>query len=207
MVMPEPAHPIARDRAGISFLVLVGILVAIALFALDSRTAPARAASPEEVAAHMAAVDRARAHGLATARSAAERELIQADLDFAADARNRHVSEAFRDRFGLDGILIGPDEPVAFGRDAAFRSMQRSRADWHWAPVAARVNGDLGATWGVAAILYRNAAGEQASIQTRYVTVWERRNGRWEMWVDTGNSGPGPTEFPGSAVASARPQE
>lgn len=190
--MNESTHPLRRGRAGISLLALIGILVAIALFWLDPMMVPARAASPDQVAAHMAVVERARAHGLATARSDAERELIQADLDFAADAQRRHVSEAFRDRFGPDGVLIGPDEPVAFGRDAAYASMQRSRADWHWAPIAARVNGDLGATWGVAAILYRNQAGEQASIQTRYVTVWERRNGRWEMWVDTGNSGPGP---------------
>jgi ketosteroid isomerase-like protein len=165
---------------------------------------PALAAdAANDVAAHMRSVEQARSHGPANARSDAERDLIQADLDFAADAQRRHVAEAFRDRFAPDGILIGPDEPVRFGREAAYQSMLQSRAQWHWAPVAARVDGDLGVTWGVAAILYRNAAGEQASIQTRYVTAWIRRDGRWEMWVDTGNVGPGP-DLDSPAVAEVQ---
>lgn len=202
----EPDLPTrSRGEPGFLLLALLAIAALAVVFALDSLMSPARAAqataptpapalsAAEEVAAHMAAVERSRRHGLANARSDAERALIQADLDFAADARRRHVSEAFRDRFAPDGILIGPGEPVDFGRDAAYLNMQRSRADWHWAPAGARVDGDLGATWGVAAILYRNQAGEQRSIQTRYVTVWVRRDGRWEMWLDTGNTGPGPT--------------
>ena len=195
--MPDKVRSIRRrGGAGIPFLVMLGLLAAIALFRFETlmaqTAAGASATGSAQVAVHMEAVERARRHGLATARTPAERDLVQADLDFAADAQRRHVSEAFRDRFAPDGVLIGPDEPVAFGRDAAYASMQRSRASWHWAPIGVRVNGDLGATWGVAAILYRNAAGEQASVQTRYVTVWERRDGRWQMWVDTGNSGPGP---------------
>lgn len=172
--------------------VVVAPLIALVLFAVGAAPAARAGQSGDEVAAHMRSVEQARHHGLANVRSRAERELIQADLDFAADAQRRHVAEAFRDRFAPDGILIGPDEPVAFGREAAYRSMLRSRAQWHWAPVAARVDGNLGVTWGVAAILYRNAAGEQRSIQTRYVTVWVREGGRWQMWVDTGNVGPGP---------------
>lgn len=186
--MTVPFRPLVGFRAGVAAIVF-------ALTAMPSLTL-AQASGAVSVETQLEAVQRARAAAHSRARSPAERELIQVDLDFADDARSRHVSEAFRDRFSPDGVLIGQEEPVAFGREAAYQLMRGSRAQWHWAPLGARADGNLGATWGVAAIVYRRDNGEMASIQTRYVTVWERRDGRWQMWVDTGNVGPAP-QMPG----------
>ena len=182
-------------------------LVTSAISVLIVAGGPVPAAAPvlPHVADHLAVVRAAQAVALQNARSKGERELIKAELDFAADAQRRHVSEAFIARVAPDAVLIGQGDPVVIGAEAVGAEMRKSKASWHWSPIAARVNGDLGVTWGIAAVLYVNKEGQQTSIQTRYVTVWQRRARRWRIWLDTGNAGPATTELLDSPfVQSAR---
>lgn len=142
---------------------------------------------PEERAAAVAEVDAARAAVLAKAKGA-ERSLVEADLAFADDAAKRHVSDAFADRFLADGKLFPRGEAVTAGPEAIRALLKSSRATWHWAPVEARVSGDLGVTWGIAAIV----VGPGRVVRTRYVTTWRKQGKTWRIWLDIGSEGPAP---------------
>lgn len=141
----------------------------------------------DAVKAAIADVDAARA---ATARARGEEKaLMDADLAFAKDALDRHVSDAFADRFLADGKIFPAKEPVVVGAEAVRTALKDSRAKWHWAPVEARVSGDLGVTWGIAALTYERGGALQVH-RTRYVTVWRKQAGAWRIWLDIGSEGP-----------------
>ncbi|MEE2692311.1 MAG: DUF4440 domain-containing protein [Pseudomonadota bacterium] len=119
-------------------------------------------------------------------------ELVEADIWFAHDAAERHVSDAFADRFLADGKMISGGRPVVTGPENVRAALAASAAEWYWAPVEATVSGDLGVTWGRAFIVARGQDG--AADQTyrgRYVTVWRRdADRRWKIWLDTGTEAP-----------------
>lgn len=150
---------------------------------------------PPSVATHLRTIDQVRFMGRRNARNKAERQLIETDLDFARDAKDGHVSEAFAQRIARHGVLISPEEPVAVGPGGVRAALRDDRSEWHWAPIRAWVNGDLGVTWGVAALVYRSSSGEMKSVHTRYTTVWERRARRWYIALDIGNLGPAPDQL------------
>ena len=126
-----------------------------------------------------------------THQSQGERELMEADLEFASDAKKRGVAAAFADRYHPDGKLIGPGAPVLVGPEAVRAALADDRSNWSWAPEEAAQAGDLGVTWGHATITYADAAGRPASVKTRYVTVWRRdSSSTWKIWIDIGNRAP-----------------
>jgi ketosteroid isomerase-like protein len=116
------------------------------------------------------------------------KSLFKADLDFAADARARHVSDAFAERFLADGKMFPDSRPIVVGPDAVREALKGSKAEWYWAPVEGRANGDVGVTWGYAFLVVRGEAGrEDQTYRGRYVTVWTRaENGEWKIWIDLG---------------------
>jgi ketosteroid isomerase-like protein len=119
-------------------------------------------------------------------------ELIAADLAFADDALQRGAREAFTARMHPDGLLVSPGEPVAIGVAAINEALANDASEWRWTPLDARVDGDLGVTWGWAVIAWSDAAGERQWVHTRYTTVWRRHQGAWRIWIDIGNAGPPP---------------
>ncbi len=116
--------------------------------------------------------------------------LFEADLAFAADARERQVSDAFADRFLADGKTFPAGRPVVVGPEAVRESLKASKAEWYWAPVEGKVDGDLGVTWGYAFLVVRGEEGaEDETYRSRYVTVWSRdENGDWKIWLDLGTA-------------------
>ncbi|HEY0011746.1 MAG TPA: DUF4440 domain-containing protein [Allosphingosinicella sp.] len=120
-----------------------------------------------------------------------ERELMEADRRFAADAAERGVARAFAGRMHPEGKLISPDREIAVGPAGVAAALADDRSQWTWEPREAAVSGDLGVTWGEATIRWRNADGLPQQVRTRYTTVWRRdAAGRWLIWLDIGNQAP-----------------
>lgn len=135
----------------------------------------------------------AKIEALAAAARAADvpeevKEIFEADLAFAADARMRHVSDAFADRFLDDGKIFSNGRAVVVGPDAVRESLKANKAEWYWAPVEGKADGDVGVTWGRAFLVVRGEDGAEAqTYRSRYVTVWSRdENGDWKIWIDLG---------------------
>lgn len=169
-----------------------------ALLSLFVLAAPAAAFAEDDPAASAdqaqarAIVDAAAAWGLAHAKSEAERSVIGADLAFAKDAGVRGAASAFADRMAADGMTVSDGQPPRIGPDAVRAAFQGSTAEWRWAPYGAEAKGDVGVTWGVAAISYHDASGALKTARTRYVTVWKKEKGAWKIKLDTGTEGPAP---------------
>ncbi len=119
--------------------------------------------------------------------------LVQADLDFAASARQGNAGEAFRAfaapaAFTYAGGGHWNEGPGAIGRAIG----SGDPADWSWYPVAVRVagSGDLGFTVGQAIIAPK---GGDDPIYSKYLTVWARQpDGRIRFLTDGGNARPRP---------------
>lgn len=163
---------------------MIRLAASIAAFAAAAPAAAAEVTVEEEIARIEALAEAARAaDGPADVKS-----LLEADLAFAADARARHVSDAFADRFLPDGKTFPDGQPIVVGPDAVRQALKDSQAEWRWAPVEAKVDGNLGVTWGRAFLVLRGGEEADRTYRSRYVTVWSRENENsdWKIWIDLG---------------------
>ncbi len=118
------------------------------------------------------------------------RELVEADLDFAALAGRAGAPEAFGEFAAAEAVVFGGGT-VRRGPDAIRANLAAGPpADWAWYPVVVHVSagGDLGFTVGQAVI--RPRAGGEANY-SKYLTVWRRgSDGRIRFLTDAGNPRP-----------------
>jgi ketosteroid isomerase-like protein len=129
----------------------------------------------------------------AAAKTPEEKAVVEADLAFAADAKKRGVEEAFADAAHPEAKMFPPRQPVAIGQAAVRKLFAGDKSLWEWAPVEVKAQGDLGATWGIAAISGTGEDGKPFVITTRYVSVWRKdAKGQWKFWLDAGTPGPLP---------------
>ncbi len=140
-----------------------------------------------------AKVAAAAAKSRANAKTPEEKAIVEADLAFAADAAKRGAAAAFAERMHAQGKLFPPRQPVAVGPEAVRALFKDDTSLWEWAPVEAVAHGDLGVTWGIAAISGKGEDGKPFAVTTRYTTVWRRdASGAWKIWIDVGTPGPLP---------------
>jgi ketosteroid isomerase-like protein len=167
--------------------------VALTMAAMVSAHA-ADAPPPEQVLAEARAkVAAAAALSRAAAKTPEEKAVVEADLAFAADAKKRGPEEAFAAAIHPDGKMFPPRQPIVVGVEATRAAFKGDKSLWEWAPVQVVANGDLGATWGVAAISGTGEDGKPFVVTTRYVSVWRKdADGKWKMWLDVGTPGPLP---------------
>jgi ketosteroid isomerase-like protein len=165
----------------------VVLFVAAPAFAAE---APSAEATLTEARAKIAA---AATKARANARSAEEKAIVEADLAFAADAAKRGAAAAFKAAYHPQGKLLPARAPVAVGPEAVAAVFKDDTSLWEWAPVEAVANGDLGVTWGIAAISGKGEDGKPFAVTTRYTTVWRKdAGGAWKIWIDVGTPGPLP---------------
>lgn len=146
-----------------------------------------------QLAAARAKIAAAATQARTNARSAEEKAVVEADLAFAADAAKRGAEVAFGDRMMAQGRLFPARQPLAVGPDAVRALFKGDASLWEWAPVEVAAKGDLGVTWGIAAISGKGEDGKAFVVTTRYTTVWRKDDkGAWKIWLDLGTPGPLP---------------
>lgn len=166
---------------------LIGLTAAI--LAAMATAAAAEGTVEDEIAKIETLADQARAADV----SKDVKCLFEADLNFAADARKRHVSDAFADRFLADSKSFSSGQPIVVGPEAIRAALKASTAEWYWAPVEGKADGYLGVTWGRAFLVVRGKdGGEDRTFRSNYVTVWTRKNKKsdWKIWLDLGVQAP-----------------
>lgn len=162
-------------------------LAALPAFAADAPSAEATLAEARTKIAAAAAKARA------NAKTPEEKAIVEADLAFAADAAKRGAGPAFKAVYHPEGKLLPARAPVAVGPEAVAAVFNGDTSLWEWAPVEAVASGDLGVTWGIAAISGKGEDGKAFAVTTRYTTVWRRdAAGAWKIWMDVGTPGPLP---------------
>lgn len=170
------------------------LISAAAVLLFAAHAIAAETPSPETTLAEARAkISAAATKSRANARTAEEKAIVEADLAFAADAAKRGAAAAFTARFHSQGKLLPARAPVAVGPEAVAAVFKGDTSLWEWAPVEAVANGDLGVTWGIAAISGKGEDGKPFAVTTRYTTVWRKdANGAWKIWIDVGTPGPLP---------------
>lgn len=126
----------------------------------------------------------------AAAPAGPAKEMIQADLDFAALAGRVGAPDAFAEFAAPESVVFGGGT-ARRGPDAIRANLSAGpQADWSWYPVygQAAVAGDLGFTVGQSVIKPRG--GGEASYG-KYLTVWRKGpDGRVRFLTDAGNGRP-----------------
>lgn len=123
-----------------------------------------------------------------------EREnLLQQDLRFAEVAYTEGVAEAYR-RFMAEDAIQLPDGGLAIGgRDAIYDELsaitEGSDFSLTWEPleVEVAVSGDLGFTWGIYYFESLDELGAPYVAEGKYVYLWRKNAGRWELILDITN--------------------
>ncbi len=123
-----------------------------------------------------------------------EREsLLQQDLRFADVAYAEGVAEAYR-RFMAEDAIQLPDGDLAIdGRDAIYANMlaitEGLEFSLTWEPIKAEVaaSGDLGYTWGIYYYESLDEIGAPFVAEGKYVYLWRKNGGRWELILDITN--------------------
>ena len=120
--------------------------------------------------------------------------LYDLEARFAKDVLERGGA-AFADWFAADGVALGNAAMPLIGKVAIQKS-----ANWDpkvyqltWTPTDAMMgpSGDMGYTWGHFEGHSKDAAGTDATVKGRYITVWKKQaDGQWKVALDAGANEP-----------------
>jgi len=119
-------------------------------------------------------------------------EIMQADRDFSAYAKDHTIAEAFALYMdSVDGRLLrGPGEPIT-GEAAIYENFVNysDTLILHWEPSEAFASeaGDFGMSWGWYYVYREGDMSVPADDRGKYVTVWRRNaEGEWRGLLDMG---------------------
>ena len=123
-----------------------------------------------------------------------EREnLLQQDLRFADAAYTEGVAEAFRRFMAADAIQLPDGGSAIGGSDEIYAEMLAltDGADFSltWEPLEVEVaaSGELGYTWGIYYYEALDELGAPFVAEGKYVYLWRKNAGRWELILDISN--------------------
>lgn len=124
----------------------------------------------------------------------ANQTLIQADQAFSALSAQTGFAAAFK-RYATGDALLLPENLAAIeGKAAIIENLQGMPAGskLSWSPQAADVSGDMGYSWGIYTLTGKDSRGRMTAAYGKYLSVWKRQSGNWQLAVMMINSTPGP---------------
>jgi ketosteroid isomerase-like protein len=134
--------------------------------------------------------------------------LLQQDQRFAEVAYTEGVAEAYRRFMAEDAIQLPDGGQAIGGRDAIYDDllMQTEGAEFSlsWEPLEVEIaaSGDLGYTWGIYYYEALDELGAPYVAEGKYVYLWRKNAGRWELILDiTNQTEPVYEEFVGDELA------
>lgn len=125
-----------------------------------------------------------------------EREaLLWTDREFSEYSMANGAAEAFKMYFLEDAVQLPREQLPIYGRDKIYQELMNAGEDFTlaWEPSDAGVaaSGELGYTWGIYTLRFKDEAGEWKSKKGKYMNVWEKDpNGEWRVLIDMGNQNP-----------------
>jgi len=126
-------------------------------------------------------------------QEAIRQELLEQDLLFSDTVKREGVAEAYRQFMGADAVQL-PDGGTAIGgREEIYQELRAlttgSDFELYWEPLDAQVaaSGELGYTWGIYYFESLDELGAPFVAEGKYVYLWQKNNGRWELILDITN--------------------
>jgi len=93
-----------------------------------------------------------------------------------------------------DGSVLAPNAPIATGHDAisksfaGFFALPDLKIEWHPNKVEAARSGEMGYSTGTYKMSFKDPSGKTIEDRGKYVTVWKKQNGHWNVAYDIFNS-------------------
>ncbi len=131
---------------------------------------------------------------------AAEKEnLLQTDRDFAANSLEVGAADAFNMYLDQNAMQMPEGRYPVIGRDSIYEGMSKSKGKYTlgWSPMDGEVSssGDMGWTWGVSVLSWKDKDGVDQQAHGKYLNVWKKQaDGSWKVLVDIGNDNPTPED-------------
>ena len=130
---------------------------------------------------------------------AIERELMDADREFARRCQEKGIADAFFEFLDADALCLPAGGMPIHGRDAVRVKLAANIISGvlGWTPVAAQAatSGDLGYTWGTYELRGENAEGPGRTSYGKYVCIWKKqKDGSWKVVLQSSSSSPAPVQ-------------
>jgi ketosteroid isomerase-like protein len=124
----------------------------------------------------------------------ANQTLMRADVAFSELSGQQGLAAAFKQYARSDALLLPENRAAIEGKAAIVENLQALPAGsaLTWSPQGTNVSGDLGYSWGIYTLTGKNSAGQITAAYGKYLSVWKRRAGDWQLAVMMINSTPGP---------------
>ena len=124
-----------------------------------------------------------------------EKEKIkQTDIEFSLVSKEKGMKEAFLSFIDENGALLRPYMMPVTGYDNVRKFLEEGNTDFTltWEPLFADVGTslDLGYTYGIYELTYKDEAGAMQTRKGTYVSIWKKQSdGKLKFVLDTGNPG------------------
>ena len=121
--------------------------------------------------------------------------MIDADKAFSSLSQKVGIHKAFLQTIDSSCVLLRSNLKPIVGSNtiiALFKKGDDSKYVMVWKPLSSEVaaSGDMGFTYGIYELRVKN---ENTKPQKgTYLSIWKKNfNGKWKLWLDTGNEGIG----------------
>ena len=126
--------------------------------------------------------------------SAEIEKIKQTDLEFSLLSKEKGMKEAFLSYIDINGTLLRPYMMPVTGYENVKKLLDEGNTDFTltWKPLFADVGAslDLGYTYGIYEIVFKDESGNSQTRKGTYVSIWKKQNdGKWKFVLDTGNPG------------------
>lgn len=120
--------------------------------------------------------------------------LKKADIEFSNLSKDIGVKDAFIAYTAENGVLLRPYMMPIAGNEAVKKFMEEGDSNFKltWEPLYADVciSGEMGYTYGIYTLVFKDETGTEQSRKGTYVSVWKKdKDGNWKFVLDTGNPG------------------
>ncbi|MGH8280505.1 MAG: YybH family protein [Gammaproteobacteria bacterium] len=132
--------------------------------------------------------------GGAAADAGARAAVKSADNAFSMLSVKAGFASAFR-KYALEQAVFLPDGRAPLtSRETIEQSLATLPPGTHlsWSAQGADASGSVGYTWGIYTLTGKNSTGQPTVAYGKYLSVWEKQSGRWELAAMMLNRSPGP---------------
>ena len=121
-------------------------------------------------------------------------KIKQTDTEFSDLSKEKGMKEAFLSYMDTNGTLLRPYMMPVTGYENVKKLLDEGNTDFTltWTPLFADVGAslDLGYTYGIYEIVFKDESGALQSRNGTYVSIWKKQpDGKWKFVLDTGNPG------------------
>lgn len=124
-----------------------------------------------------------------------EKQVVkQADIDFSDYSKAHGFKDAFLEFMADDAVLLRDNSYPMEGAEKIREHFKNNKGGYTltWTPTFTSISEslDLGYTYGIYELNYKDEKGNPKKDGGTYITIWKKqKDGRWKFVLDAGNQG------------------